>query len=308
MGQLKTYLVVNPASANGATGKGFARIADAVRGAIGDFGHGFTRGPMEAAELARKALEDGYECVVAVGGDGTINEVVNGFFKEGRPVRPGAALGLIPRGTGGDFRKSFGWDLDLGKAVQRLQGDATKPLDVGLVEMVTAQGEPARRYFANIASAGVSGQVDEEANRSSKILGGKLSFAVASLKALMKYQDRRIRFSLDDGPATEVLATCLAVANGQYFGGGMWVAPGAQPDDGQFDITLWTGLGVGDFVLRSKSLYDGRHVDSPNTRRYKAKKVRIETEEEVLLDIDGEQPGRAPATFLIVPGVLRIKV
>jgi YegS/Rv2252/BmrU family lipid kinase len=308
VGQLKTFLVVNPASGNGSTGRNFEAIAKVVKGAVGEFEHGFTKAPMDAVKLSREALRQGFECIVAVGGDGTTNEVVNGFFQDGAPVKAGAALAILPRGTGGDFRKTFRWGTELEEAAARLKGDATQPLDVGRIEFVDHQGASAIRYFVNIASAGVSGQVDAEVNRSSKVLGGKASFALASLKALMKYQDRRIRFSLDGGPMTEVSATCFAVANGQYFGGGMWIAPDARPDDGIFDLTLWTGYGLVDFVFKSKSIYNGKHVEMPNTQRFQARKVRLETDEEVLLDIDGEQPGRAPATFEMLPGALRLKV
>ncbi|HZI10954.1 MAG TPA: acylglycerol kinase family protein, partial [Myxococcus sp.] len=106
---MKTFLVVNPRSANGQTGKRWAEIGAQVGKALGDFGHGFTQGGMDAARITRQALEEGYECIVAVGGDGTLNEVTNGFFREGKPINPHAVLGLIPRGTGGDFRRTFGW-------------------------------------------------------------------------------------------------------------------------------------------------------------------------------------------------------
>jgi YegS/Rv2252/BmrU family lipid kinase len=308
MGQLKTFLVVNPRSSNGATGRRFSDIAVAVRDAIGTFEHAFTSRPMEAAELAARALKDGYECVVSVGGDGTVNEVVNGFFEGGRPIREGAVLGVIPRGTGGDFRKSFGWTTDLREAAERLKGDGAKPLDVGRVDFVGNDGREVCRYFANIASAGVSGQVDYEVNRASKALGGKATFAIGSLRAMLKYRDRKVRLSLDDAPPKEHLVTTLAVANGQYFGGGMWVAPDARPDDGRFDITLWTGYRLMDFVVKSAAIYNGGHVHFPGTLRFSARKVRAESNEEVLLDIDGEQPGRLPATFEVVPGAIRLKV
>ncbi len=310
MGQLKTFLVVNPNSANGATGRRFADIAIAVRDAVGHFEHAFTTKPMEAAQLARKALEQGYECVVAVGGDGTINEVINGFFDGDRPVRESAVLGVIPRGTGGDFRKSFGWSTDLKEAANRLKGDQSRPLDVGRVSFTGNDGREAQRYFANIASLGVSGQVDYEVNNSSKALGGKLSFAVGSLKAMLKYHDRRVRMSLDDKPPHEVMVTTLAVANGQYFGGGMWVAPDARPDDGQFDVTLWSGYKLQDFVLKANSMYSGSHVNLPGTTRYKARKIHTDPVDgaDVLLDIDGEQPGRLPATVEILPAAVRLKV
>ena len=305
MGGPKTFLVVNPRSANAATGRRFSEILAAVRRAIGPVEYAFTEAPMHATRLARGALEAGFDCVVAVGGDGTLNEVVNGFLEDGHPVREEATLGVIPRGTGGDFRRVFGWSARLDAAAERLRGEAWRPLDVGRVEF---DGASASRYFVNIASAGVSGLVDWEVNRASKAFGGRVSFAVSTVKALLRYHDAKLRLSLDGGPAAEVEATVLAIANGQYFGGGMWIAPEARPDDGVFDITLWSGYQLRDFVLRAPDIYSGRHVNLPNTKCFKARRLRVETDERVLLDIDGEQPGHLPATVEILPGALRLKV
>jgi YegS/Rv2252/BmrU family lipid kinase len=301
MADLKTYLVVNPMSANGRTGKRFPEIAGAVRSAIGTFDHAFTTRTGEAIDLTREALGRGYQRIVAVGGDGTINEVANGFFEGERPVAPTAAMAVIPRGTGGDFRKTFKWSNDLQEACARLVAARAEPIDVGRVRYLGHDGREAHRYFVNVASAGVSGVVDDEVNKSSKALGGTLSFKLASLKALLRYSDRSIRLSLDDGPAEELSITCLAVGNGQYFGGGMWVCPGAVPDDGTFDLTLWTGFGLKDFILHSGAIYDGTHLKLPGVQTRRAKRVRAETNADILLDIDGEQPGRLPATWELLP-------
>lgn len=309
---MKTFLVVNPNSANGQTGKRWAELSAAVGKALGDFGHAFTERPMDAARLARKAIEDGYDCIVAVGGDGTINEVVNGFFANGHGhvVNPKATLGIICRGTGGDFRRTFGWDLKLESALQRLQGGGDRPLDVGVLEYTSHQGKPETRYFANICSFGVSGLVDKMVNESSKAMGGKLSFMWGSFKALMKYSDKKIRFAVDGGPSEEVPVTTLAVANGQFFGGGMKVAPDADPHDGRFDVTVWSGYGLTDFVVRSKGVYTGEHVNWKGTRRLHCKTITAECDEgtEVLIDVDGEQPGRLPCKISLLPAAIRIKV
>ncbi len=303
----RTFLVVNPQSGSGRTGKNFDHIAQTVRAAVGGFEHAFTSKPLDATDITRRALRDGFDVIVAVGGDGTVNEVVNGFFDAERPIRPGAALALIPRGTGGDFRRTFGWTVDLEEAASRLKSDAVRPLDAGLVRFVGPDGKPAVRYFANIASFGASGQVDSVVNKSTKLLGGKLSFTLGSVRALWSYRDQKVRVRFDDRPPEEMPVTTLAVANGQYFGGGMWVAPRARPDDGIFDITIWTGYGLKDFALKGKSIYDGSHVKWPGTRTLTARKVAAESEEAVLLDIDGEQPGRLPATFEILPAALKLK-
>jgi YegS/Rv2252/BmrU family lipid kinase len=251
-------------------------------------------------------LKRGYQRVVAVGGDGTINEVANGFFDGERAVNPEAVFAVIPRGTGGDFRKTFGWGTELDEAARRLQNPTLSPIDVGRLRYLAHDGREATRYFVNIASCGVSGVVDDEVNRASKALGGTLSFKLASLKALLKYGDRTIRLSVDDGPFEELRITCLAVGNGQYFGGGMWVCPKARPDDGIFDLTVWSGFRLSDFVLKSRAIYDGTHLRLPGVRTLQGKKVRAESAETVLLDVDGEQPGRLPATWELLPAALKL--
>lgn len=305
---MKTFLVVNPRSANGATGRKWPQIAGQLSSVLGDFGFAFTEKPMDAMLLARKALQDGFRCVVAVGGDGTVNEVVNGFFMDGKALNPDAALGVIPRGTGGDFRKAFDWDLELSSALDRLKTEDTRPLDVGLVEYTTSEGKAARRYFVNVLSFGIGGLVDQKVNQSSKALGGKLSFMLASTKALLQYADRRVRFSCDGGPFQEAKITSLAVANGKFFGGGMKVAPNADPSDGEFDVTLWSGYGLVDFAFRSAGVYSGRHVEWKGTRTWRCKTLKAESDDEVLIDCDGEQPGKLPCSVSMLPGAIRVKI
>jgi YegS/Rv2252/BmrU family lipid kinase len=311
---MKPFVIVNPRSANGATGKQFDTIAAAIRSSVGEHAHAFTERPLHATELARRAIESGHDLVIAVGGDGTINEVANGFFAEARPgeaprpVNPQAALAVVPRGTGGDFRKTIGLDEKLDKSAERLRA-APRRLDVGAVEYTDEQGKPGLRLFVNVADAGLGGEVVRIANRSSKLLGGKLTFKLASARALLGWRDQRVRFSLDGGPAEEIDVTGFNVANGRFFGGGMMVAPEAQLDDGLFHLTIWTGFGLGDFVTKSKQIYDGTHVKLAGTRTATARTVRLEPVETkggrpVLLDLDGEQCGRLPATMTVLPGAI----
>jgi YegS/Rv2252/BmrU family lipid kinase len=307
---MKTFLVVNPRSANGQTGKRWAEISAQVGKALGDFGHGFTQGGMDAARVARQALDEGYECVVAVGGDGTLNEVANGFFRDGKAINPNAALGLIPRGTGGDFRRTFGWDLELASSLERLRSDKTEPFDVGRLDFINNEGQPETRYFANIASFGVSGLVAKEVNSGSKALGGNVSFLWGTLKGLVKYSDKKVKLSVDGGPEETLSITTVAVANGRYFGSGMFVAPEALTHDGLFDVTIWSGYGLSDFVLKSKGVYSGEHVNWKGTRRLRCRTLRAEPVEgeDVFLDVDGETPGRLGCTMSLLPSAIRLKV
>jgi YegS/Rv2252/BmrU family lipid kinase len=305
---MKTFFVVNPKSANGATGRRWGELAAQIARTLSDFGVEFTKGPMDAAHLARQAVKAGYDCVVAVGGDGTINEVVNGFFEGDKVLNPAVALGVLPRGTGGDFRKTFGWNLDFDAAVRRLKSPDTRPFDVGRLDFVGHDGSKQVRYFANICSFGVSGLVDDEVNRTSKALGGKLSFMWGSLKALTKYKDQVVNVSFDGRPTESLAITTLAVANGKFFGGGMKVAPEADVSDGLFDVTIWSGYGLTDFVLKSAAVYSGHHVKWKGTRTLRCREVVADSQEKVLIDCDGEQPGSLPCKMTILPAAIRLKV
>jgi YegS/Rv2252/BmrU family lipid kinase len=314
---MRYFLVVNPRSANGLTGRKWPEVHAKLVKSLGPYQHGFTEAPMDAVRISRRALEDGFDCIVAVGGDGTINEVVNGFFPDGGTtgaavdvaINPNAALAVLPLGTGGDFRRTFGWNTDLHEALARLMRADTQPLDVGVVDFVDHARRAARRYFVNICSFGVSGLVDHEVNRRTKVLGGKISFAVGSLLALLKYRDAPVRIAVDDGPPEAVTITTVAAGNGQYFGGGMKVAPGADPSDGKLDVTIWSGYSIVDFALKSRAIYDGRHVNMKGTRQLRCQRLSAEPEggREVLLDVDGEQPGRLPCRIQILPSAIRLK-
>lgn len=305
----RPFLIVNPASANGNTGRHFDRIARAVAHALGDFRWVFTRRSGEASDLAREAVRDGERLVVAVGGDGTASEVIDGLVEDGRPRAPELVFGCIPRGTGGDLRRTLGWPQDAAEAARTVAAGTLAVCDLGVVEFVGHDGRTQRRHFANVSSCGVSGKVVEEVNRSSKRLGGKASFMLASARALWRCQDQPVRWRIDGGAWQEDSLTALCVCNGRYFGGGMMVAPDARIDDGLFDVTVWKGLGFKDFLLRKHMLYDGSHVRLPNTRRTRARVVEAEplSGARVLLDVDGEQPGMLPARWTIVPRALTLR-
>jgi YegS/Rv2252/BmrU family lipid kinase len=307
---MKTFLVVNPRSAGGQTGKRWAELSAQVGRTVGEFGHEFTAGAMDAARIARKAIQDGYECIVAVGGDGTINEVVNGFFHEGQALNPNAALGVIPRGTGGDFRRSFGWDLELDSALARLRTDKTEPFDVGLVEYINHEGKPERRYFANIASLGVSAVVANEVNTGSKALGGNMAFVWGTVKGMFRFAPPTVKLRANGGEQQTLPINMVAVANGRYFGSGMCVAPDALTHDGLFDVTIWSGYTLSTFLFKSKGIYNGEHVTWKGTRRLQCRTFEADSLEgqEVLIEVDGEVPGRLPARISMLPAAIRLKV
>jgi diacylglycerol kinase (ATP) len=301
---------VNPASGGGRTGRHFERIARAVRASHGDFHAVFTTRPGEASGIAREAARGGERMVVAVGGDGTASEVVDGLAGAGPVVEPEVLFGCIPHGTGGDLRRSLGWPASPEEAARALAVGVTVTCDLGMVSFTAHDGSTQERHFVNVSSFGVSGCVVRELRRSSRLLGGKVTYTLASAKALLGYRDQPVRWRADGGAWVEDRITAMAVCNGRYFGAGMMVAPAARMDDGLLDLTIWKGLGFADFLTKRRMLYDGSHVKLPNTRCLRIRSLEAEPLEgaEVLLDVDGEQPGRLPARWTVVPAALRVRV
>lgn len=306
----RTLLIVNPRSQNGTLGKRWQKLSQRVRRHLGSFEEAFTQGPEDATRIAREALRDGVEVVVAIGGDGTINEVANGFFEDGKAVAPHASMGILPFGTGGDFRKTVGLPKDLDKAAEILARYQAKPIDMGRLDYTTREGEKRTRMFINIASFGMSGEIDEEVNSSSKRLGGKLTFMLATAKIGLRFEPKRVRivFDGDESTSLEMNISNVAVANGKYFGGGMKVAPNASVDDGRFDVIAIREMGTFESLKNGRLLYSGDHVklDSVSERRATSLYAESVDGQEVILDVDGEVPGVLPATFTIVPAALSV--
>jgi diacylglycerol kinase family enzyme len=214
---------------------------------------------------------------------------------------------MLPRGTGGDFKRSIGLDGDLLRCAGRLKGERVA-VDVGRVDYTAPDGAPASRHFINVAEVGIGAKVVEIANRSSKRLGGKMTFKIASLRALAGWRDVRVRATFDGEPPQDLEVTTLVIANGKYFGGGMMVAPEALLDDGRFHITIWSGYRLSDFLLKSASMYDGSHVRLKGTRTRTARTVRVEARDAapVGIEVDGERIGQLPASFTLLPGALNL--
>jgi diacylglycerol kinase (ATP) len=308
----RTLVVVNPESAAGAARRQWPQLGRLLEGRYGRFESRFTARPGDATELTRRGLREGFEVVIAVGGDGTLNEVANGFFEPAKPgeplvaVREDAALGLFPYGTGGDFRKTMKIPKKPSEAVRALRFSQKRFIDVGRLDLVGNDGQRVSRVFVNIASFGLSGKVDELVERGPKWLGGKLSFFLASARAISAYTPQEVALTLDGRPLYEGPVYFVAVANGQYFGGGMWVAPEAAPDDGLFDVVVVRGMPKARWFLQGSKIYSGAHLKMPEVSVHRGKKLLAEpkTREPVRLDVDGEQPGSLTSTFEIFPGAL----
>jgi YegS/Rv2252/BmrU family lipid kinase len=311
---MKAFAVVNPRSANGRTAREWPAIEAGLRVIWPQLSVATTKRRGEATGHVRNALQEGHEQIIAVGGDGTINEAVNGFFDEEGSIAPDATFSFITSGTGGDFRKSFGIAPGWPAAVARLKQARAIPIDVGRVSCLSGTGTPLVRYFINIASFGLSGAVVDSVNRAriAKLFGGKFAFGFHSAVDMLTYGERAVRIRANGSFDDTVSVSTVAIANGQYFGGGMRVAPGAKPDDGLFDVVILGSAPRGQAMAELKLLYTGEHVARPHVRVLRGRKVVAapvaETQgKPVLIELDGENTGRLPATFDILPGVLNLR-
>ncbi|GMV12267.1 MAG: diacylglycerol kinase [Polyangiaceae bacterium] len=307
---LKLRVLVNPKAGAGVAARKIPEISRALERAELPHDVGETRGPGDAPRLVAQAREDGVTCLAVVGGDGTLNEVSQAYVDAaGNPV-PGPELALIPAGTGGDFRKTFGLGDGIGEAVRRLRDAEPRPLDLGILELVADDGSRVVRAFLNIASFGIGGLTDRIVNSTPKWMGGRAAFFSGTLRAMLAYRNAPVRVRVDGEAFHEGPIFNVAVANGRFFGGGMKIAPDADPSDGRFDVVVLGDLGRGETVLLSSKIYQGRHGEHEKVRFTRGALVEAEpisSSREVLIDMDGETPGRLPIRARVAVGALTIR-
>ncbi len=303
----KIAVVVNPASANGTTAKRWPEISSLMEQEGFDFTVYTTTGPGDATHLTRQALEDGYDLIVSVGGDGTANEVVNGFFTAEGPVWEGASVGFISMGTGGDLIKTLKIPKEPAEAVKHLSMSSRRPVDVGKVSYVNHDGEADTRFFINIAGLGLDGDTVARVNRTSKALGGFVSFLWGTVVSLLLYRNQPMTISVDGKLICDAPVTVVVIGNGRYFGGGMCIAPQADMSDGLFDVIILNNLSKCKLLANLPKVYRGAHLDHPKITSLRGRKVTIHSSGTALLDLDGEQPGRAPAEIELWPGALQVR-
>lgn len=299
--------IVNPHSASGRTGKQWPEIEQQIEAKGLEITAHFTQGVGDGIELTRKALKSGATQIVAVGGDGTLNEVINGFFEDDELINPEACLSIIMRGTGGDFRKTLGIKNTLDSYLHHLAEGEIHAIDIGKI----THGENQVRYFCNVASAGMGGAVVDTIEQSPRMksMGGKAGFISATMVTMARFTPQKVAMTLDQQHTITTAMRQIAVSNARFQGGGMQVAPMADVQDGLLDIILLEGVGRLRSLLAFGKVYRGHHLNTSCIHHYKAQHIELHPLEEqpILMDIDGEGPIHLPATIEILPGVLRMK-
>jgi len=302
---MKTAVILNPRSAHGRAGRAWPRLEPAVRQALGLFTLLETERSGHASELARNALKQGHDRIVSVGGDGTHHEVVNGFFDDLVPVNPDATLALLPLGTGSDLARTLGLPKGL-DAAPLLALTSTIGADVGRATFTLSDGTRASEYFINVSHVGAGGAVAERVNRTTKVLGGFPSFLWGVLATLLTYQNVSLRLDIDGQKLSQV-CNDIVIANGRYDGGGMLVAPEARLDSGHFEVYVIGDIGRIESFTNLPKIYKGRLMDRPDkVTHFKAKRIVVEADAPVCVNLDGECPGHLPAIFEVLSAAVRL--
>ena len=221
--------------------------------------------------------------------------------------RAGVELAVIARGTGRDFARSLAVPHSLDAAIATALRGRTSTVDLGRVTYHAWAGDEAQAWFANVASAGMSGAIARRANVTTKVLGGKVSYVWATLAVFARWSNTEVSVTVD-GETRRARLHDVVVANGSYFGGGMKICPGAEADDGMFDVLLIGDLTKRDLLLTLPKTFRGTHLPHPKAELLRGSSVTVESAEPLPLELDGEQPGTTPARFELVPGALRVRV
>ena len=307
-------IIVNPRSASGSTMDKWATTVSELRAHFGPFSVEFTKAPGDAIDIAETAANAGRKFIVACGGDGTINEVANGILRSGSD----AELGVLPSGTGGDFRRTLGLPLSTREAAVALRNGETKTIDVGRVTFQGFDGEATSRYFVNVSSFGLAAHVIKRVKSTKAFdwlpldaLRGKANFAVSAFHEVLDLNPDTVRISIDDGPEKTLQTIVFCVANSRFFGGGMMIAPDAKLNDGFLDIVNIGDISTAKVIRKGYTLYRGTHHKLDEVNIATARKIAVAASDpsnEILIETDGELPGKLPATFEIVPAALRVRV
>jgi YegS/Rv2252/BmrU family lipid kinase len=301
-------VIVNPRSGGGLSEARWARIRGALADGLGELESAFTTAPRDATEIARREAAAGRRLILALGGDGTISEVADGVLAAGAGGT--TEIGLIPRGTGGDFRRTLEVPQEIAAAAAHIRQATARAVDAGRVRYRVADGGEGVRHFVNVASFGFSSAVARRANASSKRFGGKMAFLGATLKELLTHDHHDVWLTIDGRERRQLRVMMAAIGNGRFFGGGMKICPDAQLDDGALDLVSVGDMTRMQVVANLGKLFAGTHLELEQVTHARITHLHaepVEPDVSIPVELDGETPGHLPATFDILPGALRVR-
>ncbi|MBI5532787.1 MAG: diacylglycerol kinase family lipid kinase [Deltaproteobacteria bacterium] len=309
MSDPRVRLVLNPQAGSGAARRKLPEIVRAFQKWGVAYEVAGTSGPGDASRIARASFDDGIDVIAVAGGDGTLNEVSQAYLSDDGTPRSGPDLAIIPIGTGGDFKRTLGLSGSIEQAVERLSQAKPRAIDLGVLELDDHTGARAVRAFVNITSFGMGGVTDKLVNEAPKFMGGKAAFFIGTTRAMFAYRNAPVRVAVDGKEFVNGPIFNVAVANGRFFGGGMMIAPEADPSDGLFEVVALGDLSRTAALSLSTKIYKGLHIGTQKVSATRGKVIEAESSgtTPVLIDMDGETPGRLPLRIRVAEGLLRVR-
>lgn len=304
----RTHVIINPASGGGKTGKRLGKILNVLEKEIGKkYSFFVTRKPLDASLSARRAINKGRELIIAIGGDGTIQETVNGFFSDGNPINPACQLGIINTGTGSGFAMSLGLPPAINDQIDAIFSGQKRFIDVGRAVFSNKNGRLKEHFFVNECQAGIGGAVVKNVQSKLKKLGGLIAFGSIALSTALRYPNQPITVEIDSTQKITKRLIGVVMANGNSMAGGMKLTPQAKIDDGLFDILLMHEQSVPQRLWNFPKIYSGGHITSSKFSFYRGKTIALASSERVLFEADGELLGYLPCKVEIIPSALQIR-
>ena len=302
---MKALFLLNPAAGHGRSVKRWQDIIARLRAGHKDTEVWHTRAQGDGAALTKRGLEQGFEAVIGVGGDGTIGEVVHGYLASPRELQTRACVGTWPAGSGCDTARHLGLSVDDGvdRLLAMLADRDVRRLDAGRVFYTGADGKPGERYFINIAALGLAGDVARRIETTGKRFGGTASYFISSVGALLGARAAKLELTVD-GVRQSARYHLVTLANSSSFGGGMRIADGADMQDGLLDMVTVGDVSRWTLLRNLPKIYRGEHLGTPGVARRTARRVEASSDQDVWLNIDGEALGKLPAVIEVVPGAV----
>ena len=300
-------VIVNPVAGGGSIRRQWPRICNQLRNAGLSFDYEFTRNTGHAIEIAKQAVDAGYAYLVAIGGDGTVNEVANGILSSTHSGN--AVLGIISTGTACGFARSLGGSQGRTGSFSLLVNQERASIDACAVECWN-QGRRVQRFFVNEASIGFGAVAVNAWKRLPNWFGRTVNYklrTVASYSALLPHQNKGIKLRID-GEVEDICACYVVVANGQFFADGVRIAPHAMLNDGWLNLVTIGDVSKSELLRIVPTVYDGSHISHPEILERKARAITVECDERLLVEADGEILGECPASFWVIPSALTVVV
>jgi diacylglycerol kinase (ATP) len=309
MNSSKLHIVVNPTAGSGKAKKIAFEVEQKVKSAFGsEVAMTFTKEKNHATTITRQAIIKGTELIIAAGGDGTINEVTNGFFNEGISINPDCELGIINCGTGRGFANSINLPETIEKQIEVISQACSTHIDLGQITCKGFSGKTTHRLFINECQAGIGSKVASVVvGKKQKKLGGPLAFGLTATIQAIKFKPIWLNIEFDNEPVQEFKLIGLVIGNGTECAGGMKLTPGAKANDGLFDVLLMHDMNPLQRVLNLSKTYAGTHILSPYFSIKRCKKLRVTCDGDSLIEADGEMLGYTPFTVEMIPAAIKVK-